>query len=58
MVLEVRNVRDRVAFDGPREARRGVRREATPKRLRSHRRVLIEIPERVDGRRREAGSRR
>ena len=59
MILEAREVHDRVALDAPRGARRGVRGEAVaPKREGAHRRVLVEIAERIDCRHREAGSRR
>jgi hypothetical protein len=62
MILEAGSVRDRVARDAPRRARRGLRAHAhaeiAPKRQAADRGVLVEIGERIDRRHPEAGSRR
>ena len=57
MILEAREIHDRIALDAPGCARRGVRGKAPPKRERAHRCVLVEIPEGIDCRHHETGSR-
>jgi hypothetical protein len=60
MILEAGSVRDRVARDASRRARRGLRAdrraEIAPKREAAHAGVLVEIGERIDRRHGEAGS--
>ena len=58
MILEAREVRDRVAFDVPGGARRFVWGKFPRKRDTAHRRMLVEIAEGVDRRHRKAGLRR
>ena len=62
MIIECRHIGSRGGVDGPRGARRGVRarRRAQIARQRqtTHRRVMVQIAERVDGRHREPCTRR
>ena len=56
MILEVREVHDRVAFDLPGGAGRRARRKCAARATCRAPAVLIEIAEGIDGRDREAGS--
>jgi hypothetical protein len=56
MILEASKVRDRLASDGAGGSGCRERREGARQRERAHCHVLVEIPERVDGCHRKAGS--